>query len=273
MRYALTIPLVAALIPVLTEAQQPQGKPAAPAAPAGARQGGAVVPQWAAIEKVTRSTWAERYPNETIVSIERRGEPEFADEPGNVQMTTSTSYSSVWDWSWSSTQNTTITKGREGAYLRQMIVVTADRANKTRARFHIGALYKLVGGQWTFAEMPVQKVEEVAGADAPTQPTDAEAGELFAAAWNRARPDFRTSSVSVKGKEFKQYRGRFWVTYKLAIEVTGTDKAPAAFAGKAATCEPDAFSSVLNWDATAKAWIPDEKMIANVNETGYCTVK
>lgn len=270
MRYALTMTLIAVTqLPALALAQQPQGKPATPVR----KEGGAAVPTWIAIEKVTRTAWAERHPGETIVSIERRGEPEFAEESGKVDVSTSTSYSSVWDWSWSSTQHTTITKGREGSHLRQMIVVTVERANKTRARFHIAALYKLVGGQWTFVELPVGKVEELAGADAPPQPGDAEAGALFAAAWNRARSDFTTQAVSVKAKEFKQYRGRYWLTYQLVVEVTGTAKAPSAFAGRSATCEPADYSSVLNWDATAKAWMPDEKMIANVNESGACTPK
>lgn len=241
-------------------------------APSPKRIGGAAVPAWAHIEKSLRDRWAQSYPRETVVAIEKIGEPQYIEEPGKIDMTSSHSYSSVWDWSWSSTTTTTITKGREGAYLRQDVAVVAERPNKTRAKFQVAALYKLTGGQWSFVEVPVGKVEEIAGAGAPAQPSDEEAAKIFAAAWTASRPDFTVHGVAVAGKEFKQSGGRYWLTYKLKVDVTGTDKAPASLKGNRAVCEPADYSSVLRWDKDAATWVADDKMIAMVNETSSCSV-
>lgn len=232
--------------------------------------GGGVVPTWAQIEKLTRDRWAEMYPRETIVSIERIGEPKFTDEPGKVETSTSSSMSSVWDWSWNETTWQTTTKGREGAFLRQTMNVTAERPNKTRAKFNVGALYKLVGSQWTFVEIPVGKVEEIAGAGAPAQPSDADASKIFADAWTRTRPDFTEISVKVNAREFHQSGGRYWLTYKLSVDATGTEKGPATLKGKRAVCEPADYSSVLKWDKDAAKWVADESMIGMINETSAC---
>lgn len=264
---AVALVLVAAL-PCSAAAQQPTQAGAANAR----RIGGAVVPGWAQIEKSLRDRWAQTYPRETVVAVEKVGEPQYIEEPGKIETTSSTMYSNVWDWSWNSTTHTTVTKGREGAYLRQDAAVVAERPNKTRARFQVAALYKLTGGQWSFVEVPVGKVEEIAGAGAPQQPSDGEAARIFAAAWTAARPDFTVHGATIVGKEFRQSGGRYWLTYKLKVDVTGTDKAVAALKGSRAVCEPADYSSVLRWDKNAGAWVADEKMIAMVNETSYCVV-
>ena len=116
--------------------------------------------------------WKESYPTETIISIERVGEPEYAIEPGKTETYSSTNYSWDWDWNLSETTVSSTVKGREGLYARQTAVVTVERANKTRARFTVAALYKKMGSQWQFAEMPVGKVQELAGAGAPAQPSN-----------------------------------------------------------------------------------------------------
>jgi hypothetical protein len=267
--HCLILPLAfTALTPL--GAQQPRAAQAG--APAPQRIAGAVVPAWTQMEQKLRARWAESYPRETVVAVEKVGEPKYIDEPGKIETSSSTSYSSVWDWSWSSSTHTTVTKGREGAFLRQDVAVTAERPNKTRAKFHVAALYKLTGGQWSFVEIPVGKVEEIAGAGAPAQPSDDEAAKLFAAAWTASRPDFTVHGATVVSKEFRQSGGRYWLTYKLKVDVTGTDKAPASLRGNRAVCEPADYSSVLRWDKDAAKWVADDKMIATVNETSYCTV-
>ena len=263
--------LAAATTPIT--AQQPQpARPAQAGTPAPQKVAGAVIPAWAQIEKSLRARWAESYPRETVVTVEKVGEPQYIDEPGKIETSSSTMYSNVWDWSWNSTTHTTVTKGREGAFLRQDVAVTAERPNKTRAKFHVAALYKLQGGQWSFVEVPVGKVEEIAGAGAPAQPSDADAAKIFADAWSSSRPDFTVHGATVVSKEFKQSGGRYWVTYKLKVDVTGTDKAPASLKGNRAVCEPADYSSVLKWDKDAAKWVADDKMIAMVNETSACTV-
>src|SRR5688572_26957924 len=85
-------------------------QPTQASGPAARRIGGAVVPTWTQIEKSLRERWAQSYPRETVVAVDKIGEPQYIEEPGKIDMTSSHSYSSVWDWSWSSTTNTTITK-------------------------------------------------------------------------------------------------------------------------------------------------------------------
>lgn len=259
--------LVAALVFAASAAlaQQPTQAGAAPA-----KIGGAVVPLWPAMEKTVRSQWAERYARETIVAIEKVGEPKFTDEPGKVETTTSSAMSSVWDWSWNETSWSTTTKGREGAFLRQTMIVTAERPNKTRAKFTVAALYKLAGGQWTFVEIPVGKVEELAGSGAPAQLADADAEKVFADAWTRSRPDFTVHGVKIKAKEFHQSGGRYWVTFKLTVDATGTDKAPESLKARRVTCEPADYNSKLLWDKDAAKWVADEKAISMINEAADC---
>jgi hypothetical protein len=265
-------PIISVIAFVATTPVVVAQQPTQASAPPARRIAGAVAPTWPQIEKSLRERWAQSYPRETVVAVDKAGEPQYIEEPGKIETTSSTMYSNVWDWSWNSTTHTTVTKGREGAYLRQDIAVTAERPNKTRAKFHVAALYKLTGGQWSFVEVPVGKVEELAGASAPAQPTDAEAAKLFAAAWTATRPDFTVHGATVVSKEFKQSGGRYWLTYKLKVDVTGTDKAPASLKGNRALCEPADYSSVLRWDKESAKWVADDKMIAMVNETSYCTV-
>ena len=268
MRTALML-LAVAIAPLA--AQQPT-KATQAGAPAAQRIAGGIVPTWGEMDKTVRARWAESYPRETVVAVEKVGDPQYIDEPGKIETSSTTMYSNVWDWSWNSTTYTTVTKGREGAYLRQDVAVTAERQNKTRAKFQVAALYKLVGGKWTFAEIPVGKVEELAGAGAPAQPSDADAAKIFVDAWTASRPDFTTQGATIVAKEFHQSGGRYWLTYKLKVNVTGTDKAPASLKGKQAVCEPADYSSVLKWDKDAVKWVADASMIGMINETSYCTV-
>src|SRR3954468_2389191 len=183
-----------------------QTKPAAKPA----TMAGAAIPPWTTMETLLRKEWATRHPSETILKMEKIGDPTYSDEPGKTETFSSTSSSGVenWeDWSTHDTSWSTTIKGREGSYLRQKVDVTAERTNKTKAKFSVAALYKLAGGKWTFAEMPVGKVEELAAAGAPAQPSDADAAKIFTAAWTDVRPDFKVSSIKVTGKEFNQSKG------------------------------------------------------------------
>ncbi len=253
-------------------------KPAAKAAPKKAAQkapaqkiAGATVPAWAQMEALLRKEWVTRHPQETVVTVERVGDPTYSDEPGSSTTSTSTSGSFDWNsWGWNENTFTNTIKGREGSFLRQKVDVTAERANKTRAKFSVAALYKLVGGKWTFAEMPVGKVQELAGAGAPVQPSDAEAAKIFAAAWAKVRPDFTVGKIQVLKKEFNQSKGRVWVTYNLAVSAQGTAKAVSSLKGKAVKCTPADYSSVLKWNKDTSKWEADEGAIANINETGQC---
>jgi hypothetical protein len=131
------------------------------------------------------------------------------------------------------------------------------RPNQTMAKFHVTAVLK--AGRLT--ELPVDKVEEMSSGPRPSKE---EAAKLFADAWTHARPEFKVNSVEVLGEEFHQYKDRLWMTYKLAVHVTGTK------AGKKYKCEPQDFNSELKLDPAKKAWAANEQMIKNINEAAYC---
>jgi hypothetical protein len=93
-----------------------------------------------------------------------------------------------------------------------------------------------------------------------------------AGAPSRLRPDFAVTTLTVKGKEAKQYQERRWINYKLSILAAGTDQGSKSMSGKTYLCEPADYSSVLKWDADAKLWKVDEGMIRDFNESS-CTLK
>jgi hypothetical protein len=232
---------------------------------------GATMPTWAQIEAKIRKQWAESYPQETLKAVTKVGEPAYNDEPGKTE--TFTSGSSEFDWSdWSFHDNswTTTIKGREGSYLRQTADVTVERADKTQATFRVAALYKLTSHAWQFAELPVAKVTERAGAGSPKQPSSSEAAALFTAGWKNARPDFNIVGVKVNGSEFHQSKGNVWLTSKIEVAVLGSEKSSAKYKGKKFVCKPADYDSVLKWDAGKSAWMADEHMIQNINEDSAC---
>lgn len=216
------------------------------------------VPTWTEMKAQIENQWKTTYPQEKILNIEKKGGPEFTQEAGNTE--------TIWDWGWEQTF-----KGREGSYCRQTALVTVERPNKTRARFTVAVLYKRGGNRWEFAELPVGTVEELPGADSPGIPANEDAVKILTEAWGRARPDFEVKSIEVLGKPEYHHSGpRTWLTYKLAVEVTGTKKGSRESYGKKFKCTPADYSSVLKWDAQNKVWGADEDMIKNINESAYC---
>lgn len=101
-------------------------------------------------------------------------------------------------------------------------------------------------------------------------PSSAQAGVLFAEAWKKHRPDFEVQSVQVLKSEPKQHQDRRWITYKLVVEVTGTDKGSREMYQKKYRCTPEDYSSVLKLEGAS--WVADEKMIKNVNESRDCSL-
>jgi len=101
-------------------------------------------------------------------------------------------------------------------------------------------------------------------------PSTAQAGVLFAEAWKKHRPDFEIQSVQVVKSEAKQHQDRRWITYKLVITATGTDKGSREMYQKKYRCTPEDYSSVLKLEGGN--WVADEKMIKNVNESRDCSL-
>ena len=101
-------------------------------------------------------------------------------------------------------------------------------------------------------------------------PSTAQAGVIFAEAWKKQRPDFEVQSVQVVKSEPKQHQDRRWINYKLVVMVTGTDKGSREMYQKKYRCTPEDYSSVLKLEGGN--WVPDEKMIKNVNESRDCVL-
>lgn len=101
-------------------------------------------------------------------------------------------------------------------------------------------------------------------------PSSAQAVAIFTEAWKKHRPDFDLQSVQVLKSEAKQHQDRRWITYKLAIIATGTDKGTREMYQKKYRCTPEDYSSVLKLEGGS--WVADEKMIKNVNESRDCAL-
>lgn len=214
---------------------------------------------WPQVRQKIEAHWKSTYPTERIQKIEPKGALQYY----STQRTTDTSQ--IWGWIWETRVIET-----QGAFARQVALVSAERPNKTQARFEVAALFKRDGGAWQFNGVAVGKVEELSAARAKDLPTNEEAVGIFKQAWAKHRPDFTVHSITVLGAEPRQYQERRWINYKLAIEATGTDKGSRAMYNKKYRCTPADHSSVLKRDDAAKAWVADDGMIRNINETGDC---
>jgi hypothetical protein len=214
---------------------------------------------WPAVQNAITQHWKKTYPTEKILKIEQKGKLDYYGTERRTDTDTS------WGWYWGST-----TVETEGAFARQVAMVTVERANKTQARFEVAALFLHAGNTWNFREIVIGKTEELSAAKAGDLPSRDAAIKAFTDAWKKVRPDFTVQSIEVLSSEPKQSGDKRWVTYKLAITATGTDKGSKSMYGKKYRCEPADYSSVLKSDSGA--WVADEGMIKNINEDRDCTL-
>lgn len=208
---------------------------------------------WPLVQKQLQEHWAKTYPKEKVLKVEAKG--------GTVYYATERKTESDW---WGDSR----VIEKDGQFARQAALVTVERANKTQARFEVAALFHKPGNAWSFRQIVVGKVEDLSAARAGDLPSGADAARIFSAAWKKARPDFDVQSVEVLGSEPKQHQERRWITYKLAVTATGTDKGSRSMYQKKYRCTPADYSSVLKLEGGS--WVADEKMIANINESGDC---
>ena len=213
---------------------------------------------WPTVRAQLEQHWKTTYPSEKLLRIEPKGGVQYY---GSERRTETDS----WGWFWE-----TRTIETQGAFARQVALVTAERANKTQARFEVAALFQKNGNAWGFRQIALGKVEELSPAPAGGLPSGAEASAIFNAAWKKLRPDFEVQSVEVLGSEPKQYQERRWINYRLAIIATGTDKGSREMYQKRYRCTPADYSSVLKLESGG--WVPDEKMIRDVNESRDCSL-
>lgn len=215
------------------------------------------MPAWPELRKKIEAHWSTTYPAEKVLSVEPKGGVEYS----STERVTET------DWWWSEV------KEISGAFARQTALVTVERANKSRARFEVAALYRGADNKYRFDKIAVGPVAELGTPGAPTAPSTKAASELFLAAWRKARPDFTTSAVAIVSTPAMNQSGdRRWINYKLAVDAVGTAKGPARFFGKKVRCEPADYASVLKWDAGSSAWVADESSIVTINEDSACSL-
>ena len=214
---------------------------------------------WPSVERQLREHWKKTYPSESILRIEPKGPLQYYATERTTQTT------DYWGWLWE-----TRVIERSGAFARQVAEVTVERANKTQARFEVAALFERMGSSWQSKGVAVRDSRDLSAAKAGDLPSHAQAAALFTEAWRKLRPDFAVESVEVLKSEPKQSGERRWITYKLAIVATGTDKGSASMYQKRYRCTPEDYSSVLKLEGGG--WVPDAGMIRNVNESRDCSL-
>ena len=110
----------------------------------------------------------------------------------------------------------------------------------------------------------------IAQTKAVAPPSNVQAVAIFTEAWKKIRPDFSVESIQVLKSEAKQSQDRRWITYKLAITATGTDKGSRSMYQKKYRCTPEDYSSVLKLEGGS--WVPDANMIRDMNEARDCSL-
>ena len=229
------------------------------AGPAGGQSGADPRMAWPAVRAQLDAHWKKTYPNEKVLRIDQKGQTEFYATERRTET------DSFWGWVWETRIIET-----HGAFARQVALVTAERPSGTQARFEVASVFQREGKAWQFKEIRLGKVDEISEAKAGDLPSHAQAADLFKQAWVKNRPDFDLQSVEVLKSEPKQHQDKRWITYKLAIVATGTDKGSREMYQKKYRCTPEDYSSVLNLEGGA--WVPDLKMIKNVNESRDCSL-
>jgi len=214
---------------------------------------------WSTIERQMREHWKKTYPTEKILKLEQKGKLEYYATERRTEVDFS------WGWVWDSR-----VIERNGAFARQVADVTVERANKTQVRFEVAALFERTGSAWQSKGVVVRDAKDLSAAKAGDLPSSAQAVTIFTEAWKKHRPDFAVEKVEVLKSEPKQSGDRRWITYKLAITATGTDKGSQSMYQKKYRCTPEDYSSVLKLEGGN--WVPDVGMIKNVNEARDCSL-
>src|SRR5258706_300986 len=220
-------------------------------------QGGGM--SWPAVRGQIEQHWKKTYPAEKILKIEQKGNLEYYATERRTEVDFS------WGWVWDSR-----VIERSGAFARQVALVTVERPNKTQTRFEVAALFERTGSAWQSKGVAVRDAKDLSAAKAGDLPSSAQAAAIFTEAWKKLRPDFAVEKVEVLKSEPKQSGERRWVTYKLAITATGTDKGSQSMYQKKYRCTPEDYSSVLKLEGGN--WVPDANMIKNINEARDCSL-
>ncbi len=214
---------------------------------------------WPEVQKQLQDHWKKTYPTEKILKIAKKGNLEYYATERKYEIDASWGY--IWD--------SRIIE-RNGAFARQVAEVTVERANKTQTRFEVAALFERMGSAWQSKGVAVRDAKDLSAAKAGDLPSSAQAAAIFTEAWKKHRPDFAVEKVEVLKSEPKQSGERRWVTYKLAITATGTDKGSQSMYQKKYRCTPEDYSSVLKLEGGN--WVPDANMIKNINEARDCSL-
>jgi len=225
-------------------------------------------PAWETVKVQVEKDWARQFPREKIIAIEKKGEPDFKHEYGGSETSTFGSASFDWDdWGASWTETKVTREKPKGFFYRQLVLVTAERANGSRARFTMAAVFKEGAKGWEFEELATRAdlVEELGGGgEVPVAPPADAARKLFLeAAQKQCLPEYKIATVKLEGQPTLGRSGkRFWYTYKVILDGVTP-------AGEKVQCEVTDLST-LRWDAEKKTWAPDSSFGCS---TRVCTVE
>lgn len=214
---------------------------------------------WPQVRGQIEAHWKKTYPAEKVLRVEQKGKLEYYATERTTEIDAS------WGWIWDSR-----IIERNGAFARQVALVTVERANKTQARFEVAALFERMGSAWQSKGVAVRASQDLTAAKAGDLPSNAQAVAIFTEAWKKNRPDFSVEKIDVLKSEPKSYQEKRWINYKLAITATGTDKGSREMYQKKYRCTPEDYSSVLKLEGGN--WVPDASMIKNINESRDCAL-
>lgn len=232
---------------------------------AHAAQAGGLLP-WPEVKRKIEDHWKTAAPQERVLSIKQQGKPQYS---ASQRVTNSTHIGSSWYSAWITSYETI-----QGSFARQVALVTVERANKSRARFEVAALYRGEGKSWLFDKIAIGPVTELGAPGDPAQPDEAAALNIFRQAWANMRADLEVKTMKLLAPpKLSGTSKRRVLRYRLEVGALGTDQASKKYQGQSLICRPADYSSVLIWDKERGAWRADESMIKIINEDRDCDIK
>ena len=220
---------------------------------------------WPEVKRKIENHWKTTAPTERVLSIERKGKPEYS---ASQRVTESTHIGSSWYSAWITSYETI-----QGSFARQVALVTVERHNKSKARFEVAALYSGKDRSWHFDKIAIGPVTELGAPGDPELPDEAAALAIFRQAWADKRAELEVKSMKLLAPpKLAGTPKRRVLRYRLEVGALATAKASKKYRGKSLVCRPADYSSTLIWDAERAAWRADESMIQIINKDRVCDI-
>lgn len=160
-------------------------------------------------EAAIRKAWPAKYPGETIQKYESAGEASAYTKLETTGKETIDEYGNRWEYV------------KNATYCRIPARVTARRASGSMVVFDVSAIFRQVGGAYSFMNIGVGGSSEVASSGQEAPGRDA-IKKLIADLWVSLHPGSKVERVAISDPELKKdsTAGRWWYTTGADIYVT-----------------------------------------------------